>query len=135
RRRRRQRVHLLCPARAGPSEPVVRPDLRQDKGVIGRALANARQKLLEARVAAGHWEGHLSSSALSTATAVCALEIARRHRDDAPMSLAALVKAGLQWLAQHQNGDGGFGDTPDSPSNISTTTLCWASLALASGHE
>jgi squalene-hopene/tetraprenyl-beta-curcumene cyclase len=69
-------------------------------------------------VAAGHWEGELSPSALSTATAVCALKSVQA----APV----LVRKGLAWLAGHQNPDGGFGDTPDCPSNISTTTLCWA---------
>ena len=32
------------------------------------------------------------------------------------------------WLADHQNGDGGWGDTANSPSNISTTVLCWAAF-------
>jgi squalene-hopene/tetraprenyl-beta-curcumene cyclase len=95
----------------------------------------ARRALLDARVAAGHWEGGLSSSALSTATAVCALELARRHRSDAPKNLSGLVSAGLAWLAKHQNADGGYGDTSDSPSNVSTTTLCWAALAMAPGTE
>ncbi|UCG33723.1 MAG: hypothetical protein JSU68_03630 [Phycisphaerales bacterium] len=35
----------------------------------------------------------------------------------------------MAWLAEHQNADGGWGDTVDSPSNISTTTLCWAALS------
>jgi squalene-hopene/tetraprenyl-beta-curcumene cyclase len=113
----------------------VTPDLELDRGLIERTLANARRLLLEARVAAGHWEGHLSSSALSTATAVCALELVRRHRPEAPRTLPELVKAGLAWLERHQNSDGGFGDTSDSPSNISTTTLVWASLGLVPGHD
>src|SRR5262249_26609484 len=102
RRRGRQRIHLLRPARAGPSEPLVTPELGQDQGLIARTLGNARQKLLEARNAAGHWEGELSSSALSTATAVCALELVRRNRGDAP---PGLIDAGLRWLARHQNAD------------------------------
>jgi squalene-hopene/tetraprenyl-beta-curcumene cyclase len=113
----------------------VTPDLQQDRGLLERTLANARRALLDARVAAGHWEGRLSSSALSTATAVCALELVRRNRADAPENLAGLVRAGLAWLERQQNADGGFGDTTDSPSNISTTTLCWASLGLAPGRE
>jgi squalene-hopene/tetraprenyl-beta-curcumene cyclase len=108
----------------------VSPDLQSGTSAIDRTLSAARRMLLDARVAAGHWEGGLSSSALSTATAACALELVRRHRTDAPGNLAALVRAGLTWLARHQNADGGFGDTVDSPSNISTTTLCWAALGL-----
>jgi squalene-hopene/tetraprenyl-beta-curcumene cyclase len=108
----------------------VSPDLHPGTSAIERTLASARQKLLEARVPAGHWEGELSPSALSTATAVVALELVRRHRTDAPKSLGPLVRAGLTWLARNQNADGGFGDTVDSPSNISTTTLSWAALGL-----
>ena len=42
------------------------------------AYEKARADLLAERTAAGHWEGRLSSSALSTATAVSALAIATR---------------------------------------------------------
>lgn len=94
---------------------------------LERTLAAARRALLAARTPAGHWEGELSPSALSTATAIVALELVRRAggRDRSD-----LVRAGLLWLADHQNADGGFGDTPESPSNISTTTLCWAALSM-----
>lgn len=73
----------------------------------------------------GYWEGRLSSSALSTATAVSALSVAR-HASDAP-----LIAGGLQWLARTQNTDGGWGDTPDSPSNLATTLLGLAAFHLA----
>ena len=106
------------------------PDLQPGTSAVDRTLASARQKLIDARVPSGHWEGELSSSALSTATAAVALELVRRHRADAPATLAGLVRGGLTWLARNQNADGGFGDTVDSPSNISTTTLCWAALGL-----
>ena len=79
-----------------------------------------RERLLAARTPAGHWEGELSSSPLSTATAVTALSIAGGNE--------ALVRGGLRWLAAHQNADGGFGDADGCPSNISTTTLAWATL-------
>ena len=36
-------------------------------------LANARRVLLDDRNHAGHWEGELSTSALSTATSIVAL--------------------------------------------------------------
>lgn len=75
--------------------------------------------------AAGHWTGELSSSALSTATAVVALAKvdAVRH--------GALIRGGLRWLAEHVNADGGWGDTTRTKSNISTTALCWAAFAAA----
>src|SRR4051812_42155803 len=92
---------------------------------LAQALANARRLLLAVRTPAGHWEGELSSSALSTATATFALALhdARRH--------APQIGAGLAWLLQTQNSDGGWGDTTLSFSNISTTALCWAALAIA----
>jgi squalene-hopene/tetraprenyl-beta-curcumene cyclase len=90
---------------------------------LDAALATATQALLAELNSAGHWTGELSSSALSTATAVVALRAidAGQHRD--------LIDAGLRWLAQHQNADGGWGDTVKSRSNISTTALCWAALS------
>jgi squalene-hopene/tetraprenyl-beta-curcumene cyclase len=76
---------------------------------------------------AGHWVGELSSSALSTATAVTALAIvARPGGRDAKHE--ALIDDGLRWLAEHQNEDGGWGDTVKSLSNVSTTMLCWAAF-------
>lgn len=94
--------------------------------MIERTLEEARRRLLEARTAAGIWEGELSSSALSTATASVALSLAGRND---------LAAKGLAWLAAHQNSDGGFGDTTDSPSNISTTALCWAALGMMPGYQ
>ena len=46
-------------------------------------------------------------------------------------ALDALVRGGVAWLVRTQNADGGWGDTTDSPSNVSTTALCWAALASA----
>ena len=93
---------------------------------VEQVLLAARRELLDRRTAGGVWEGELSSSALSTATAVCALALLDNadHSDD----LVELVRQGVAWLAEHQNIDGGWGDTVNSPSNISTTTLCWAAL-------
>lgn len=110
------------------------PELRSGTDAVERTRGAARRALLDARVAAGHWEGGLSPSALSTATAVVALELVRRHRAQAPKTLGDLVPRGLAWLSGHQNADGGYGDTPDSPSNISTTTLSWAALGLSPAH-
>ncbi|MBU0638691.1 MAG: squalene--hopene cyclase [Planctomycetes bacterium] len=97
-----------------------------DRRTVAHTLNAARQKLLAARMVGGFWEGELSGSALSTATASCALTLLDRAQEDPRR--AALVRGGLTWLAKHQNADGGWGDTIDSPSNISTTTLCWAAL-------
>jgi squalene-hopene/tetraprenyl-beta-curcumene cyclase len=47
-------------------------------------------------------------------------------------SHARLVDAGVRWLTERQNEDGGWGDTNLSLSNISTTMLCIAALTHAS---
>jgi squalene-hopene/tetraprenyl-beta-curcumene cyclase len=91
---------------------------------LDRAIANTQAHLHALRHARGHWEGHLSSSALSTATAIVALALVDRGRH------AAHIAAGAQWLCDHQNTDGGWGDTTLSKSNLSTTLLCWSALRL-----
>ncbi|MBC8324557.1 MAG: squalene--hopene cyclase [Verrucomicrobia subdivision 3 bacterium] len=99
-----------------------------DLARLESALATARQALLAERNAAGHWNGELSSSALSTATAVVALQQVQNCTDS---DHTTYIEGGLNWLAANANPDGGWGDTPKSKSNISTTTLCWAAFHRA----
>jgi squalene-hopene/tetraprenyl-beta-curcumene cyclase len=110
------------------------------------SLAIARQELLAARDASGHWVGELSPSALSTATAVAALAIVQRElQTPSPKSQAAdevanaispeVMDRGLDWLANNINGDGGWGDTPTSLSNVSTTALCWGAFGAVPGAD
>ncbi len=75
----------------------------------------------------GHWTGKLSTSALSTATAISALCLCRQESD----RWSSLIDRGIDWLAEHQNKDGGFGDTDRSHSNIATTYLVIAAVHLA----
>ncbi len=89
---------------------------------LTEAIANTRSHLLSLRNGHGWWEGHLSSSALSTATAITALRTADAARHQ------PLIAAGAAWLAANQNPDGGWGDTTISKSNLSTTLLCWSAL-------
>lgn len=118
-----------------PVAPLAVP--RIDRERLNRALTKVRAALLAERGPHGHWEGELSSSALSTATAVTALELWQRYAR--PESQSAIpnpqsaIAAGLQWLAAHQNADGGWGDTTLSFSNISTTALCWAAFGAVPG--
>ncbi len=96
---------------------------------LDETLGRLTGGLLADRNRAGHWEGALSSSALSTATAVIALTLETRAGErPAPGPCAA---SGVDWLVRTQRGDGGWGDTTDSPANVSTTALCWAALTLA----
>lgn len=91
------------------------------------AFAASRQCLLSGRGPHGHWEGRLSSSALSTATAILALLKAPGGR----ARHAALVGESLAWLVATQTESGGWGDTPVSRANIATTLLCWSAFGLA----
>lgn len=100
---------------------------------LSNAVARAANELLDARNEDGYWVGELSSSALSTATAVCALTLVEQELKGEAASLRERAERGLEWLAKHVNGDGGWGDTPRSFSNISTTALCWSAFALVPG--
>jgi squalene-hopene/tetraprenyl-beta-curcumene cyclase len=117
------------------------------------AYEKVRDELLAERTPAGHWVGQLSSSALSTATAISALSIVRdsgllEHstassvlntkysvpstQDSAlQQDIDELLHRGISWLTHQQNDDGGFGDTDLSHSNIATTMLVVAALHLA----
>lgn len=90
-----------------------------DRPRLKAALRLTTEQLLAEMNSAGHWSGELSSSALSTAVAVIALQKMRRPE---------LVQRGLRWLADNANSDGGWGDTIRSQSNLSTTALVWAAF-------
>ncbi|MCA9011634.1 MAG: squalene--hopene cyclase, partial [Planctomycetaceae bacterium] len=101
---------------------------------LDELLNNTRQTLLGMRGAHGHWEGQLSASALSTATAVMALEdFLRCNANDISSKecdeMQRHIERGLRWLAETQLADGGWGDTVLSVANISTTALVWAAFA------
>ena len=107
---------------------------------IAQGYARVRDQLLSHCVPAGHWVGELSTSALSTATAVMALEQVRRatpSRSAIPSrpQFDGLIRRGLQWLVAHQNSDGGWGDTTACFSNISTTMLCHAVFPATGATE
>ena len=96
---------------------------------LQRAISNTEAHLESLRHENGHWEGYLSSSALSTATAVVALHLVDSAKH------AVFIAKGQKWLGDHQNADGGWGDTTISKSNLSTTLLCWSALHLGSADE
>ena len=107
-----------------PSSPSI---LSSD--AIRAARRAAVADLLGRRTAAGHWVGTLSSSALSTATAINALRLV-----DAIVH-AQRIEAGATWLAATQLPDGSWGDTIASRGNLSTTLLCWAALSPLAGGQ
>ena len=74
----------------------------------------------------GYWEGRLSSSALAVAVSVTAL-----HFDNKQVHAESISK-GLNWLRMNINSDGSFGDTPESPGNVSSSLLVYASFNLYS---
>src|SRR5688572_4883267 len=93
------------------------------------AYKTARDLLLAERVD-GHWVGELSASALSTATAVSALALVQKSEVKSQKSegMQAMIDRGITYLVEHQNADGGWGDTDKSYSNIATTYLCVAAI-------
>jgi hypothetical protein len=97
----------------------VTPELRQRTRSAHQQIT---RRLISELGPEGHWTGELSSSALSTATAVIALATMDRDAN------TRWIQSGLQWLAQHANADGGWGDTVRSRSNPSTTALAWAAF-------
>jgi squalene-hopene/tetraprenyl-beta-curcumene cyclase len=94
---------------------------------FARAKRASIDRLLAARGAGGHWTGELSSSALSTATAIAALRLIDNRLGTSVH--ASRIAAGEAWLAATQLADGSWGDTSASPGNLSTTLLCWSVLA------
>jgi squalene-hopene/tetraprenyl-beta-curcumene cyclase len=86
-------------------------------------------ELLSRRTPAGHWVGALSSSPLSTATAINALRLVDADTHAARMHL------GARWLAATQLSDGSWGDTTACRGNLSTTILCWATLAALADDD
>ncbi|MCD6288767.1 MAG: terpene cyclase/mutase family protein, partial [Candidatus Hydrogenedentes bacterium] len=92
-----------------------------DPDTLRKTMESAAERLASEMNEDGCWEGHLSSSALSTAVAAFALWTTG-ERD--------FARRGLDWLVRHVNDDGGWGDTPDSPSNFTTTLLSWCAVSL-----
>ena len=118
-----------------------------DPARLNAATDAAVAHLLGERNAAGHWEGELSTSALSTAVAAMALLQFHESRDrqgaqnasdrshaaalpDGRGSRVVLVDRACVWLLAHRNADGGWGDTVDSQTNVSTTALALATLTV-----
>ena len=95
-----------------------------EKEAIEKRYGELVEKLISTRNPDGFWTGRLSTSALATSVAIVALRLSGEPED------AARVDAGFSWLCQNINADGGYGDTPESLSNISTTLLCYSAISF-----
>ena len=122
--------------------------LHLDRERLAAANRTVRSDLLSERASSGHWVGKLSSSPLSTATAVSALMLAEQSSTSGGLpeytpgqlqtsaqelyrgDLSELILQSVHWLAEQQNDDGGWGDTDRSHSNIATTMLVQAAFHL-----
>lgn len=80
------------------------------------------EALLSKREAGRIWRGKLSSSAISTSVSVFAL-----HEIDA-QKYERQIAEGIAWLQQTMKADGSWGDSIESPSNLTATLLTYASL-------
>ena len=83
---------------------------------------DAMQRLMRSRSEDGLWRGTLSSSAISTAVSVFALQ-----RIDA-VRYRPQIDAGVRWLHETMKADGTWGDSVESPSNMTATLLTYVSL-------
>ncbi|QDT16242.1 prenyltransferase/squalene oxidase repeat-containing protein [Alienimonas californiensis] len=122
---------------SGGTDPV-------DPDRLAAATESAVAHLLSERTPAGHWVGELSTSALSTAVAAMALHQyqasggrqpsvssdALEHTEGSRPPLARLIDSACIWLLAHRNADGGWGDTVESKTNVSTTALCIATVSV-----
>ena len=95
------------------------PDLREKAGTT---LAALKERLFAQFNPERPWTGRLSDSAVATSIAVFAL-----HTVDAAAH-ESLIRRGIGWLVSSQRPDGGWGDSPESPSNLSATLLTWCAL-------
>jgi len=86
-------------------------------------------KLIAEQNTEGYWTGKLSSSALAVAVSIVAIKMKGlpAHKES--------VNKGLQWLLDNVNADGGYGDTPESESNVSTSFLSFAAVTFCQTKE
>ncbi|RPH28788.1 MAG: squalene--hopene cyclase [Bacteroidales bacterium] len=86
-------------------------------------------KLIAEQNSNGCWTGKLSSSALAVAVSIVAIKLKGLPQNE------ERVNKGLRWLFNNVNADGGYGDTPESESNVSTSFLCYAAITFCQTHE
>ena len=95
-----------------------------DPRALEETIQRAEARLIGDQRDGDHWVGELSSSALATAIAICALWATD------PRQHAERMRAGRHWLCATQLADGGWGDAPSAESNLNATSLALAALRL-----
>ena len=93
-----------------------------NKRTIDTWIDEATSLLLTKRTKGGLWRGELSSSAISTAVAIFALRQIDANR------YAETIQRGAEWLLRTMQADGSWGDSIESPSNMTATLLTYAAL-------
>lgn len=90
--------------------------------LVNEMIEDITRKLLQKRPPGGIWRGRLSSSAISTSVAIFAL-----YQID-PDTYEPYIRKGAEWLKKTMRTDGSWGDSVESPSNMTATLLSYASL-------
>lgn len=85
-------------------------------------MNDVRQKLMSRRITDGMWRGELSSSAISTSVSVFALYTIDKEK------YCEEIEKGVKWLTHTMQQDGSWGDSVESPSNMTATLLSYTSL-------
>ncbi len=93
-----------------------------NKQTIDTWIDEATSLLLTKRTQGGLWRGELSSSAISTAVAIFALRQIDANR------YTETIQCGAEWLLHTMQADGSWGDSIESPSNMTATLLTYAAL-------
>ena len=93
-------------------------------------IADVQARLKACREQGQMWRGNLSSSAISTSVSIFAL-----HKIDAE-AFSQHIERGKEWLLHTMQRDGSWGDSVESPSNMTATLLSYTSLyALGSAPK
>lgn len=89
---------------------------------VEEMLNDVRARLLSLRDTDGMWRGALSSSAISTSVSIFALYLINKE------AYRQSIEDGTAWLHQTMKEDGSWGDSVESPSNMTATLLTYTSL-------
>ena len=84
---------------------------------IQTIVNDASKRLLSMRREDGMWEGYLSSSAISTSVSIFALSVIDHERYQKE------IERGILWLRQTMKPEGAWGDSIESPVNMTATLL------------